>query len=221
MNLSRQRDILKFESEDWPLLVIGAGGIGSNSVYMAASMGFEHITVYEPDVVEEANIAPQFYGQLDASHSFQKTIALSERIAVMLGVDIKAFPELYTRQVEEAKIVSCAVDSMPARRRIWRQNRINGKAWWLDGRMGGTIWSLYCVNLQDPLQVACYEKTLEAPDGQIPCGEKATAFLTKGVIPGDIGVCLYHIVTDGLPFFYTTFDAYTMHRETGLEAWKV
>lgn len=219
VNLSRQRDILNFRSDEWPLLVIGAGGIGSNSVYMAASMGFEHITVYEPDTIEPANYAPQFYGE---SHLYErKATELRFEIHNKLGILIKAFPELYARQSETARIVLCAVDSMPARRRIWKQHRIKGAEWWLDGRMGGTIWSLYCVNLRDSRQVACYEKTLDMPNGEIPCGEKATAFLTKGVIPGDIGVCLYHIVTDGQPFFYTTYDAFTMHREMGMEAWKV
>lgn len=214
LDLSRQADMVEFRSEDFPLLVIGAGGIGSNVVYMAASLGFEHITVYEPDVVEAENIAPQFYRTGDTGEL--KINALRFTINDMLNTSpLRTYAESYARQSEVARIVLIGVDNMPTRRRIWKQNRIDGKRWWIEGRMGGTMCTIYCVDLQDSKQVAEYEVTLGDPDGQLPCGEKATAFLTKGMIPGMIGCCLFHIVRGSKPPFLQMFDAVTMHREIG------
>ena len=41
------------------VLVIGAGGIGSNLIPILSRIGLYNITVYDPDIVEEKNITYQ------------------------------------------------------------------------------------------------------------------------------------------------------------------
>lgn len=214
MDLSRQELIFQ-GAEPWfnqPMLVIGAGGIGSNFVYVAACTGFNNIRVYEPDIVGEENIGPQFYGLDDLTsldgNPVPKTAALAARIITTTGQPLEVIPDKYKRQKEEAVIVVVGVDSMDARRRIWQQNKIKGKLFWLDGRMGGTQATVYCVDLGNEKAVVAYEQSLDMEGADLPCGMKSTAFITKGWMQGMLGTALYHITTStGTIPFRQMYDA--------------
>jgi len=190
VDLSRQSMIVKGDPRRWRLLVIGAGGIGSNAAYVAACMGIEQITVYEPDIVEEGNIGPQWYSRQQVG--LHKAIALYNAVLDWTGEEIEYYAERYTNQKGEFDIVLVGVDALSIRKRIWNQNRLKWK-WWLDGRMGGTACSVHAIP-NTPEARAAYEKTLQGGDRNLPCGMKATAYITKGVLQGMIGTCLHKII---------------------------
>lgn len=211
MDLSRQSQIVVGNPADYKLLIIGAGGIGSNAAYVATCTGFTNITVFEPDVVEEENIAPQFYSAGQVGES--KAVALLDYIYDMTKIEIEIHEEKYHRQHVEADIVVVAVDDMPTRRRIFQQNRIQGWQWWLDGRMGGTTASLFAFEKDSPGQSRYENEFLAWPNNELPCGQKATAFLTKGWIPGAIGSVLASIVDGRLVPLWQMYEASNFRTE--------
>lgn len=202
MDLTRQAMIIKGDPAIWSMLVIGAGGIGSNVVYNAACLGFQDITVYEPDIVGPENPAPQFYPLYDADGRL-KTDSLSQTIKDWTGVEIKAIPEPFERQGGKYDIVVVAVDSIAIRRRIWKLGGLDWK-FWIDGRMGGKQAEIYAVP-NTPEGRAFYEESMQGNMEPLACGMKATAFITKGIIPGLVGSILAKIV-DQEPFPQLVID---------------
>lgn len=222
LDLSRQFLILKGVA-GLNFVVIGAGGIGSNTAYMLACLGAANIVVFDDDVVEEANIAPAFYGLSDIGK--YKVEALRERILDMTGVKIMAKNTKYVGQyLENADVVIVTVDGLSKRREVWKrgQDHIEWQ-YWIDARMGGAICSAllvmhepnileYQYNVGDidrdernhhmPTAETNYlsavgyfeRKHLSGDDAELPCGEKATAFITKGTVQGLIGEVLYNIL---------------------------
>ena len=51
MNHARQERILPVERIMWPIVCIGAGGIGSPTVLEMAKLGFGDITLIDPDTL--------------------------------------------------------------------------------------------------------------------------------------------------------------------------
>lgn len=212
MDLSRQADMIK-GPEKLSMLIIGAGGIGSNAAYMVACMGIGMITIYDSQKVEEGNIAPQFYGENDVGS--KKVMALAQRIHNMTGARLFPVDALYTNQEEQADIVLIAVDSMEARNEIWQQNNIRWQ-WWLDGRMGGMNCSLITLDARSLEDIEKYEdEYLAWEPGDEPCGLKATSPITKGVIPGHIGRVLLKIVNDFSPPLFIVDNVLTMDEAAG------
>jgi len=59
MNYLRQLDILPPEKLAFPLVVIGAGAIGSAAVVTLTKMGCSNVTVWDHDLLEEVNVPSQ------------------------------------------------------------------------------------------------------------------------------------------------------------------
>lgn len=209
MDLSRQANIIKKNPAKTSMLIIGAGGIGSNAAYMAACMGLSRITVYDPDTIEKENISPQLYHDQDTGAFKATTLAM--RINDMIGeVVVIGKNEQYLSQPERASVVLIGVDSLIKRKRIWLENSIDWDVW-LDGRMGGTMFSLYTVT-HDREKAIKYVESLTTEEMELECGMKATAFITKGIGAGIIGQALYKIINgdvDHIPEI-TFYDAFTM-----------
>ena len=55
----RQLDILPPEKLQFPIVVIGAGAIGSAAVVTLAKMGCGNMTIWDHDMLEEHNVSNQ------------------------------------------------------------------------------------------------------------------------------------------------------------------
>lgn len=214
IDLSRQSMIMHFNPEEWPVLIIGAGGIGSNAAYVLASMGLTDITVYDPEVVGPENIAPQFYKWSQIGQ--YKVEALDNNIFDFTGAEIKKAREVYKAQKANARIVLVGVDHIAIRKRIWQQHRIEGWEFWLDGRMGGPGCEFYSIWKGNSDHVALYnDKFLGYAHSEQPCGLKATAGLTKGLIQGMLWHSLYKIFNHQLPPLFQTFEGSVSYGDFG------
>jgi tRNA A37 threonylcarbamoyladenosine dehydratase len=119
----RQLDIADpSQFKDKPVTVIGAGGIGAATVVALAKTGFENITVYDFDTVEEHNLPnqllPIWVGDQDTM-SWKKPIALFHLVHDLADISITPVNERYVDQ-PLGEIVIVAVDSLEARREIWK-----------------------------------------------------------------------------------------------------
>lgn len=125
-----------------------------------------------------------------------KVVALAEKIQYETGSSaIIPIERNYTGQRESADVVIVTVDSMEARRRIWaNRERINGWNLWIDARMGKDQAGVYCVrNEQD---IPWYEGSLAREGAQLVCGEKATASICGGYVPGMVGTMIMRYIRD-------------------------
>jgi tRNA A37 threonylcarbamoyladenosine dehydratase len=154
----RQLDIADpSQFKDKPVTVIGAGGIGAATVVALAKTGFENITVYDFDTVEEHNIPnqllPMWVGDQDTL-GWKKTTALFHLAHDLADVAIQPLHEKFVDQ-PLGEVVISAVDSLPARRAIWE--RVTGSmdtTFFLDGRMAITSMDLYAIDMLDEEAVA-------------------------------------------------------------------
>jgi len=100
----RQLDIADpSQFRDKPVTVIGAGGIGAATVVALAKTGFENITVYDFDTVEEHNLPnqllPIWVGNQDTLQ-WAKTTALFHLVHDLADISITPINERYTESLD-------------------------------------------------------------------------------------------------------------------------
>ena len=165
---TRQIDIINEQELDFPIHIIGVGGIGSWTTLLLAKMGCQNIRVYDDDIVEEHNIASQFFqgNQL----GMKKIEALYENILNQTNTKIICGPQSIESEIDEGLII-IAVDSMQERHNL-NQLFKDKNCYIIDGRMGGLQLEIYCIPANQ------YEATLVAigetnPD---PCTARSICF---------------------------------------------
>lgn len=136
----RQLDIVKVEEIDFPIHILGAGGIGSWVALNLAMMGCPDITIYDNDKVEEHNVASQFYKEKQLGE--EKTEALQENIKEQSGIDVRIKPIKEEENIKEGLVI-ITVDSMEARERLAKLYK-DKNIYIIDGRMGGLQLEIYC-----------------------------------------------------------------------------
>jgi molybdopterin/thiamine biosynthesis adenylyltransferase len=182
----RQADLVRPDDLDFPVVLIGAGGIGSPTALILAKMGCRQISVFDPDVVEAHNLPNQLYRPVDLG--LPKAVARRSILADLTGVEVEA-------SVTEAPdplppgVVVTAVDSMAARQRIWASVKKDPLTTplYLEARMGGEVGRVYAVMPSDPDHVMAYEPTLydDAVSDADPCSNQAiiySVFVIAGLI---------------------------------------
>jgi hypothetical protein len=179
----RQLDIADpSQFKDKPITVIGAGGIGAATVVALAKTGFENITVYDFDTIEEHNIPNQLLPMYDLATDWDPAIgkpkvsALAELTQYLAGVYLKPKHERYVNQNLEGIVIS-AVDSLEVRRDIWYHvSKSLDVDFYLDGRMAITSMDLYAIDMLKEGPVEKYGPTLEGEAEELPCTARATMF---------------------------------------------
>lgn len=214
LRFSRQAALVP-DLSDKTILFIGVGGIGSNAAHLAASMGLKRITLIDPDEVAVENLAPGFFNEAHVGDP--KVFAVSNDIWERVGVDetniqsynslLENSPILDSRPFD---IVVISTDTLQSRRMAWENYaHLICNGWWIDARMGGTLTTVFAVDVRDGEQVDDYSDELkDSRPSELPCGEKATAPLTKGYIAGMIGRVLYCIANNFPPPYMQRFDLF-------------
>ena len=182
LDLSRQSELVPSTISDTQFLIIGAGSLGSSITNVIARMGARQITLYDPDILSEENIAPSFASKYNVGYS--KTGPVQAMLSDQLGIRINTYEHAFFRQQHDADVVITAVESMNVRRSIWQSHRINYKLW-IDARMGNDQAGVYTHLFGAPTEV--YELTLSRPGEELACGQKATAPISVGLVPGFAG----------------------------------
>ena len=178
----RQVDLVRPEDLNFPVTIIGAGGIGSALALALAKMGSRRLTLYDPDVVEPHNLPNQLYRLRDVGRP--KVAALADLLSEFASADVRPVQEAVTGQVLTGVVIS-GVDSMDAREQLWRRS-IRYRAavpLYLDARMGAQVYRLLTVRPVDPDDVRWYETTLFADEQAVdePCTAQAIIYTTFGL----------------------------------------
>lgn len=185
-HLTRHFDLIDFDKLNTPITVIGAGGIGSWTVFALAKMGFSNITVYDHDVVSIENVGNQLYG---FAHVDELKVTALMSICDSVGANLRVFSRKFSPSdcIGLNGIVILALDSMEAR--VMVDSALLYNCFLIDGRMGAEKILLYTA--QGIKQRENYAKSLYSDENaeQVPCTAKATSYCAltiSGLIVGQV-----------------------------------
>lgn len=173
---NRQLDIINPKLLNFPIRIIGAGGIGSWTTLALAKMGCSNITVQDFDTVDITNTGSQIYSEEDINNP--KVNSLGVEINHMTEVDINQDERKWEpgQKIKEP-VVILALDSLETRKAIWQELKNNPKTQLvIDGRMAGDFLRIFYVPLNG--DYAKYEQYFveHANIDPTPCTGKAVVY---------------------------------------------
>lgn len=213
-SLTRQRDLIPFETLATPVTIIGAGAVGSWTALALVKMGFADVRVYDHDEIDVENMNCQFYPH--ASIGMKKVDALRDMIKTFTGIEISTFPRKYqASDTANTPIVISAVDSMAVRREIFDSCGHSVRAF-IDPRMGAETMAMYTMNPNDIEDMAAYIKSWHSDEDGVHerCTAKATIYCAN-ILAGLVANNVKKIATNDTYTRVLTFDLPSM----GMNAW--
>lgn len=177
LDWGRQLELIPPEKLQFPVIIIGAGGIGSPCAVALAKMGCGNLTIWDFDIVEEHNIANQFYPVEAVGQP--KVEALSAVVESFGGVRPQAVPKAFTAEERASGVVCACVDTLEARKQIWEAVRYKpAVSLYIDGRLGAETGIVYTIRPCDIEGVRFYEQTLHPDEESLeaPCTARATIY---------------------------------------------
>lgn len=162
------------------IYIYGAGSIGSWTTLCLTKVGFKNIHIIDFDILEIDNLPAQFYStQMSQASGVapHKVHQLQDLIKYMTEQEIEAINTKITKDseidIQIGSIHILAFDNMEARKIIY--NKIKGMPVYLiDGRIGGSSWTLYTTNMRNKEDHENYQKTLEGTFSEEECGNKTS-----------------------------------------------
>lgn len=183
------------------ILVGGAGGIGSNTLYYLTKTIPADYYVYDPDVVNSHNIGTQFFKTNDVGKI--KVEALYYNLAEYSNVYLRTFD--YEIENEYKPIAISAFDNMTARKQMfnsWKDK--DNREIFIDGRLSANVYQVFVVTKG---REEWYEATLfddnTVDDG--PCTFKQTSY-----VGGLIGARITHVLVNYLSNKYMGEDVFNL-----------
>lgn len=208
MHLTRHRDMIGTVNLNTPLVVAGAGSIGSYAILALTKLGFNNIIVLDDGIVEEENIAPQFYRPRDFGKL--KVNCLTSSIRDLTGVDLIAIPKKYDGETNDLvnemtkgkHILILAVDSMAARKSLFLHTSYSAL---VDARMAIEYLAVYSFSVDGADD---YRATLHSDENSVQeaCTNKAisyTSLIAGGLVAKSV---LDRLKGNAKPFSVINFD---------------
>jgi len=158
---ARQVDLVKQSELEFPIIVIGAGGIGSWATLALAKMGCTNLSVIDFDKVEDINTPSQFYKESQIGEL--KVQALQDNIQDFANLSIIAHQGKWEQALvniwppdPSALIIISALDSLSGRKKLFKFFEKKGfPKLYIDARMGGELIRIFNVS---PFAVGSIEK---------------------------------------------------------------
>jgi len=181
MDFKRQEGIFNPKKIKKSIAVVGSGSVGSFTTLALAKMGANIKNIYDDDKIESHNIPNQFFRIADVGK--KKTAALKELLSAFADIKVNTNGRVNISTIFEDDIVISSVDSMLARKTIWEQIKKSKPEFYIDTRMGGKVFSVFVIDMDDSNQMSAYEKTLIDDDKTeaIPCTERTIIFNVLGL----------------------------------------
>ena len=196
----RQEGICPIQAlQDLHVTMIGCGAVGSFTALALSKMGVGAVTLYDADTVEEHNLPVQMFTNADIGRP--KVIALADQLRAMTECQVTAIPNAYDNQQLSGVVIS-AVDSMDARRHVWR--RVRGRQevdLYIDSRMGAMVGQLLTVRPGSPIEEQAYRRTLHRQSKALaePCTARSIVFTVLGISSIVAALVRAHVVGEAVP----------------------
>ncbi|MSQ96784.1 MAG: ThiF family adenylyltransferase [Gemmataceae bacterium] len=164
-------------------LVIGVGAIGRQVALQLATLGIARMTLFDDDLVQPENLAPQGYWPGDLQRpKVDATADLCCRIHPVIR--ITTIPERFKRSsprdlaIDGVPVVFCCVDSIVMRRMLWDALR-SSAYFFVDGRMSAEVLRVIAVG--EPAVDDHYPRTLFAAEQAYvgPCTARSTIYTSS------------------------------------------
>ena len=162
----RQHDLVPPEQlKQTAVTVIGVGAIGRQAALQLAAIGVPRLQLIDFDWVEPTNVTTQ--GYLEADIGLLKVEATKRAIeAVDRACHVETIADRFRSRFTPGDVVFCCVDSISARKTIWRAVEPRCR-FWADGRMLGEVIRILAAADQESRQHYC---TTLFPQAEVQAG---------------------------------------------------
>lgn len=209
------------------VVIAGIGGIGSNLAFQIARMHPAVLSLFDPDIVEEANMSGQLFGNGDIGK--HKVSAMYEMLC-----NYAPSPIIYTHRNRflatnnPTDIMMCGFDNMEARKtffNVWKNHVVSleddrkKECLYLDGRLSIDMLQVFCITGDDTYNMQRYEQEFLFSDAEAEetvCSMKQTTYLASmiaslmtNLFVNFVANSLEPVIPYDLPFF-TQYDAQNM-----------
>lgn len=203
LNHSHQQHLFNRRSAK-KTVVFGVGSVGGHVPLYLCGLGVPDIEVWDADSVSSHNVPMSVYRPKDVG--VLKVKALQEIVAEKTAVTIKVFPDMYTGQTKlrNVSVVAC-VDTMSARRAIWKQVKKNPTVHlFCDTRVAEYYLEVLAIDPCNPQDIKRYEALLfdDSNAKRQMCGQHGTILVASRAA---------NIATQNLATFW----------QTGQKQWRV
>lgn len=213
------------------IILAGVGGIGSYVGFLLARMKPASLFVYDPDIVETANMSGQLYSREDVGN--YKVSALSVMISKYCDYNsIFAISEEFDESNDASDIMICGFDNMVARKVFfnkWLDHVINkpeaerANCLYIDGRLAAEEFQVLCIRGDDEFNIHRYKREFLFSDTEADatvCSYKQTTFMANMIASVIVNLFVNFVANQCEPLidrdlpFYTTYSAETMYYKT-------
>lgn len=206
----------------------GLGGIGSYVGFLLGRLKPAIIYMYDPDIVEGANMSGQLYGIHDLTH--EKAYAMEETLRRYANYfQTVAYSDMFTLESEATDIMICGFDNMKARKVFfdsWEARVLSApeegrsKMLLIDGRLAAEEFQVFAIQGDDERARSEYrDKWLfsdEAAEETI-CSYKQTTFMANMIASVMVNLFVNFVANECNPLvkrdvpFITQYSADTMY----------
>ncbi len=200
----RQLGLVNPRRLQFPIAIIGCGSIGSWTALGLGKMGCYNVSLFDGDTVEPHNLGSQLFTPDDID--IEKSLAVSAFLRghipngeLLKGRCVMEMWEPEKYPLDDYEVIISAVDSIEVRKTLY--DHLKGKKkWFIDGRMGGNIITIYTFRTDNKDACASYEKTLWKTVARIPCSQKSVVYNAM-ICGGTITDIVAHIAHEkSIPF---------------------
>ena len=210
------------------ITLAGVGGIGSYVGFLLARLKPAGLYLYDPDIVEQANMSGQLYGNHNLGQG--KVYALHNMMQQYANYyNIVAYQERFTAESEATDIMICGFDNMEARKLFfdaWEDRLMSkpeeerGKMLFIDGRLAAEEFQVFAIQGNDLRAMREYRgKWLfsDAVADETICSYKQTTFMANMIASVMVNLFVNFVANECNPIidrdvpFMTQYSADTMY----------
>lgn len=210
------------------ITLAGVGGIGSYVGFLLARLKPAGLYLYDPDIVEQANMSGQLYGSSDLGQP--KVSSLHRMMQVYANYyNTIAYQARFTAESEATDIMICGFDNMGARKLFfdkWLEhvgNKPEGersKCLFIDGRLAAEEFQVFAIQGNDKRAIVKYGRKWlfsDAAADETICSYKQTTFMANMIASIMVNLFVNFVANECNPIidrdvpFMTQYSADTMY----------
>lgn len=210
------------------ITLAGVGGIGSYVGFLLARLKPAGLYLYDPDIVEQANMSGQLYGNHNLGQG--KVYALHNMMRQYANYyNAVAYQERFTAESEATDIMICGFDNMEARKLFfdaWEDRLMSkpeeerGKMLFIDGRLAAEEFQVFAIQGNDLRAMREYRSKWlfsDAVADETICSYKQTTFMANMIASVMVNLFVNFVANECNPIidrdvpFMTQYSADTMY----------
>lgn len=210
------------------ITLAGVGGIGSYVGFLLARLKPAGLYLYDPDIVEQANMSGQLYSSSDLGQA--KVTSLHRMIQIYANYyNSVAYQERFTSESEATDIMICGFDNMEARSLFFNKwvehvgNKPEGersKCLFIDGRLAAEEFQVFAIQGNDERAIVEYSRKWlfsDAAADETICSYKQTTFMANMIASVMVNLFVNFVANECNPIidrdvpFMTQYSADTMY----------